>query len=126
MTTLLYSLIPVALLVFITWIVCFIKALKDPDVRTSSELRMSIFRFRLYRRLYDEYDEVLKQYGAWSNKADEYFSKIIYPQIKDMNEWRRYQDYRYAKSRAESQEYWNRMLHQYNKHANQEPAGTES
>lgn len=110
MSVLLSCIISVALGFLSIWAVCFVKALRDPDVKTASELRMSVSNFRLYQKLYDEFDNVLKQYGgSYSGKAEDYFCRVIFPQIKNMNEWRRYQDYRYAKFKFEQEEYTQKM-----------------
>lgn len=77
---------------FIYWIQESIKAVKDPDVQTAADLRMSISRFRLYKRLWYEYQEYMEVHGTNSKESNEKF-KEIFKQIPNPNEWRRFGDY---------------------------------
>lgn len=74
----------------------WIKALKDPEVQIAAELRMSVLRYHKYENLYNDHWEVMMKYGANSKQAEEYFAKVTFPELKklDMDEWRRYQDFR--------------------------------
>lgn len=72
----------------------WIKAMKDPDVQTASELRMSVKRYHKYQRLYDEYAEFMKIHGTHSRASEEKFAEI-FKQIDNPNEWRRYQEFRF-------------------------------
>lgn len=84
----------------IYWIQESIKAVKDPDVQAASDLRMSISRFRLYKRLWDEYQEYMEVHGTNSKESNEKF-KEIFKQIPNPNEWRRFGDYMVAKQQEE-------------------------
>lgn len=74
------------------WIVGTIKSTKDPDVQAASNLRMSVSRFRLYKRLWDEYQEYTKEHGIHSQESEEKF-KEIFQQVPNPNEWRRFGQY---------------------------------
>ena len=92
----------------IAWIVIMlvvniIKATKDPDVIEASNLRMDVRRYKKYKEWYDEHQRLMRQYGVGSMEAQEYFLGF-FRQIKNPNEWRRYQAYRYNKAK---QELWN-------------------
>lgn len=79
------------------WGILFFKALKNPDVQIASNLRMSVKRFRQYQKLYDEYFEFMQIHGANSVASQQKFIEI-FKQIKNPNEWRRYQQYRASQS----------------------------
>ena len=84
----------IALFCFLVqFIIHFIKATKDPDVRAASSLGMSINRYRQYREWYDEWQEAMTKFGIASKEANAVFDEF-FPQIKNMNEWRRYQEFR--------------------------------
>lgn len=86
------------LVIFIFSFVCsYLKSLKKPDVQAATKLRMSVIRYRKYRKLYDEHQKIMDKYGIESKESIEYSISIL-PKIKNMNEWRRYQDYRYKES----------------------------
>jgi len=78
-----------------------IKAARDPDVKAASSLGMSITRFYKYQRLYDEYQDFMEKHGSLSRASEEKFSEIL-KQINNLNEWRRYQQYRYEKYKLET------------------------
>lgn len=71
-----------------------VKASKDPDVQAASDLRMTIGNYRKYKRLYDAHWEIMMKYGANSSEAERFFAKEVYPNLPNLNEWRRYEDYR--------------------------------
>lgn len=73
-----------------------IRAAKDPDVQAASDLRMSVTRYRHYRKLYDEYQDFMRVHGIHSAASEKKFMEI-FKQIENPNEWRRYQDYRMRK-----------------------------
>lgn len=75
-----------------------IKATKDPDVIAASDLRMTVRRYKKYREWYDEHQRLMEQYGIESKEAEKYFVSF-FKKIKNPNEWRRYQAYRFKKSR---------------------------
>ena len=102
-----FSIFVYFLLASITYI---IKAAKDPDVQAASNLGMSITRFRHYQRLWDEYQEYMKEHGIYSRESEEKF-KEIYSQIKNPNEWRRYGQYREELQRKEMEETIDRIRH---------------
>lgn len=77
------------------------KAKDDPDVQAASDLRMTLNRYRLYTRLYDEYQEYMDIHGANSKESIDKF-KEIFKQIPNPNEWRRYSEYRLKKFSEES------------------------
>lgn len=83
------------------WLFLTVKAMKDPDVLIASDLRMSIKRYRHYKRLYDEYHDYMLKHGANSRASEKKFVEI-FKQIDNPNEWRRYQAYREQKQRNES------------------------
>lgn len=74
--------------------------MKDPDVHIASNLRMSIKRYRLYQKLYDEYQEFILEHGIESQASEKKFVEI-FKQIDNPNEWRRYQAFREQKQRNE-------------------------
>ena len=71
-----------------------IKAMKDPDVQSASELRIPIYRYRKYKEWYDEHQRLMQKYGIESKEEKAYFISF-FKQIKYPNEWRRYQNFRY-------------------------------
>lgn len=95
LTGLLYGAALAIIVFLIGWLWHFFKALKDPDVTIASDLRMTITRYRHYRELYEELQELMKTYGSDSPYVDEIFRIKIFPKIKNPNEWRRYQAYRW-------------------------------
>lgn len=90
----------VAVMVIFTILTNVIKSFKDPDVLKASELKMDIRRYKKYREWYDEHQRLMSQYGIESKQAEQYFLEF-FKQIKNPNEWRRYQDFRYKQSRVE-------------------------
>lgn len=94
-----FWLILLGLLIFIVsfFIVSYImfawEARKDPDVVLASRLGMTIGRYRQYREWYDEFQRLMLEHGTNSKIAHEYFMSF-FPKIKNLNEWRRYQDFR--------------------------------
>ena len=85
-----FSILVYFLLALITY---SIKATKDPDVQAASNLGMSITRFHLYQRIFDEYQDFLCEHDAESKEAYDKF-KELFKQIPNPNEWRRYSKYR--------------------------------
>lgn len=77
------------------------KSVKDPDVQTASNLKMSLTSFRKYQKLYDDYQEFMATHGVNSSDSEKYYLKNIFPQIKNQNEWRRYQNFREQKAQEE-------------------------
>ena len=71
----------------------WVKAMRDPDVLIASDLKMSVKRYRLYQRIYDEYHDFMVQHGTDSPLSEQKF-KELFKEIKNPNEWRRYQQYR--------------------------------
>lgn len=90
-----------SLLVYVifVFVINYIKAFKDPDVRTASSLGMSVNRYRWYRECYDKWQDSMTKYGTNSKEADKVFDEF-FPKIKNMNEWRRYQDYRFKETQT--------------------------
>lgn len=82
--------------VFTQWV----KAMKDPDVLVASDLRMSVKRYRVYQRIYDEYQAFMKDHGIDSPASERKFQEL-FKEVKNPNEWRRYQQYRFDLSRKE-------------------------
>ena len=82
------------------WIQESIKSSKDPDVQAASNLKIGINHYRLYKRLWDEYQEVLKIHGIHSSKTEEKF-KELFKQIPNPDEWRRFSQYMEEKQRKE-------------------------
>lgn len=78
-------------------IINIIKAMKDPDVIAASNLRMDVRRYKKYREWYDEHQRLMRQYGIDSKEELEYF-RSFFKQIKNPNEWRRYQAYRFKET----------------------------
>lgn len=95
LTGLLYGVILITIAFLIGWLWYFFKAFNDPDIIIASNLRMTINRYRLYRKLYNELQELIKKYGIDSPNIDEIYRIKIFPKIKNTNEWRRYQTYRW-------------------------------
>lgn len=75
-------------------LVNIIKATKDPDVIAASNLRMDVRRYKKYREWYDEHQRLMRRYGIDSMEEQEYF-RSFFKQIKNPNEWRRYQAFRF-------------------------------
>ncbi len=84
----------------IYWIQESIKSTKDPDMQAASNLKMSITRFRLYQRLWNEHQEYMKVHGINSRESEEKF-KEIFKQIPNQNEWKRFGQYMEKKQREE-------------------------
>ena len=91
-----FSLLAYFLLYFVS---NYIKAFKDPDVRAASSLVMSVNRYRWYRQHYDEWQEAMTKYGTDSKEANKVFDEF-FPKIKNLNEWRRYQEYRFNETKT--------------------------
>ncbi len=81
-------------------VVNVIKATKDPDVIEASGLRMDVRRYKKYKKWYDEHQRLMRRYGIGSKEEQEFFLGF-FRQIKNPNEWRRYQAYRYNKAKQE-------------------------
>lgn len=75
-------------------LVNIIKATKDPDVIAASNLRMDVRRYKKYGEWYDEHQRLMRRYGIDSKEEQEYF-RSFFKQIKNPNEWRRYQAFRF-------------------------------
>lgn len=76
------------------WLYETMKALKDPDVQIATDLHMSIKRYRKYERLYDAHQSVMMKFGVNSQEEESFFKKEVFPNLPNLNEWKRYQDYR--------------------------------
>ncbi len=87
----------------------WVKAMKDPDVLAASDLRMSVKRYRVYQRIYDEYQAFIREHGADSPASARKFREL-FKEIKNPNEWRRYQNYRYELAKKERQEEYKKYL----------------
>lgn len=85
----LYFVIGAAILFFIY---NFIKSLSDPDVREASDLKMNVNHYRKYKEIYDEQTRCHAKNATPPNRMSE---------IPNMNEWRRYGEYRWKKSSEE-------------------------
>ncbi len=94
LTHIIWGVSSVLLAFLIIWIYYSLKALKDPDVQAASKLGMSITRFRKYERLYEEYWGVKMKYGLCSPEADAFFRTKVIPDIDNLKEWHKYEDYR--------------------------------
>ena len=81
-----------------------IKASKNPDVQAATDLQISITRFHQYQRLYDAHWDVMMKYGPNSSEAERFFAKEVYPHLTNLNEWRRYENYRAELQRKEMME----------------------
>lgn len=84
----------------VSWIYFTCKAIKDPDVQASADLRIPILRYNKYKQWYDEHQRIMHEYGIGSKEDNEYFISF-FKQIGHPNEWRRYQNYRWELSRNE-------------------------
>lgn len=98
MNTILGGIIAIVAGAIIWWLIGTIKAMKDPDVQAASNLKMSITRFHLYQRLWNEYQDYMKVHGIHSRDSEEKF-KEIFKQIPNPNEWRRFGQYMEQKGR---------------------------
>lgn len=78
----------------VMFIVNTVKATKDPDVINAANLRMDVRRYKKYKEWYDEHQRLICQYGIDSKEEQEYFLSF-FKQIKNPNEWRRYQAFRF-------------------------------
>lgn len=67
----------------------FVKNLSDPDVKEASNLRMSINHYRIYKKIFEEQMECHKKGIMPPDRTSK---------IPNMNEWRRYGEYRMKKS----------------------------
>lgn len=79
---------------FLYWLYETMKAMKDPDVQIATDLRMSIKRYRKYQLLYDAHQSVMMKYGVNSQEDERFFQKEVFPNLPNLNEWKRYQEYR--------------------------------
>ena len=79
--------------IVIMFIANIVKATKDPDVIAASNLKMDVRRYKKYKEWYDEHQRLIKLYGIDSKEEQEYFLSF-FKQIKNPNEWRRYQSFR--------------------------------
>ena len=89
---LLYGLAFLFVFFIIKWISATKKAMNDPDVKAASELHMSIIRYKKYKEIFDEQVEYARRGKTPPNRLSE---------IKNMNEWRRYGDYRLQKQKED-------------------------
>ena len=103
MTIFLYILIGPVILFVIVWIIGVVRCLKNPDVRAASALRMDIRHYRQYKELYDAHAEAMHKYGTNSYEANQVF-KEGFLKIKNPNEWRLYQEFRFRLSQQEWEE----------------------
>lgn len=87
----------------------WVKAMKDPDVLAASDLRMSVKRYRVYKRIYDEYQAFMREHGTDSPASERKFAEL-FKEVKNPNEWRRYQNYRYELAKKERQEEYKKFL----------------
>ncbi|MDE6492937.1 MAG: hypothetical protein K2L37_07300 [Lactobacillus sp.] len=85
-------------------------SLKDPDLQTAGKLNMSVKNYRMYRKLYDAHWEVMMKYGPNSSEAEKFFAKEVYPYLPNLNEWRKYGEYRGWLQRKEQEEIIRRMF----------------
>ena len=81
------------------WLIYFIAAIKDPNVRNASKLHMNVTRFKKYECLYNCLHEHMKKYGSESKETEEYFFKQVFPKLNNLNEFRRYCAYRLQQQR---------------------------
>lgn len=105
----LYPLIALGGLFIVCWIYNSIKAAKDPDVKAATNLRMTITRYNLYKKLYEEHQESMRIHGFNSKEANEKFMEI-FKQIPNPNEWRRFCDYQGKLQRDEMQKELDKYL----------------
>lgn len=66
----------------------FVKSLSDPDVKEASSLMMSVKHYRIYKEIFDEQIEYHKKGKMPPDRTNK---------IPNMNEWRRYGEYRMQK-----------------------------
>lgn len=99
------GLIFIVIMAILTVVSNIIKAFKDPDVLAASELKMDVRKYKQYREWYDEHQRLMGTYGIDSKEEQEYF-RNFFKQIQNPNEWRRYQDYRFKKSREQWRNEW--------------------
>jgi len=83
-----------------------LKALKDPDVITASNLGMSILHYNKYKKIQAQLEEL---YNRGVTEGDE-INKLM-KQIPNMNEWRRFNEYHYQLEKDR----WKQMLEDINK-----------
>ena len=86
-------LVLIASFFIVSFIMFWCEATKDPDVVIASKLNMPIGRYKQYREWYDEFLRLMEEHGTKSKIAYDYFMSF-FPKIKNLNEWRRYQDFR--------------------------------
>lgn len=80
-------------IILVIWLINFFKALKDPNVKAASDLRMSIRNYNLYKKIFDEHWACMQKYGADSIEAKRLFAQL-FKEVKNPNEWRRYERWR--------------------------------
>ncbi len=115
---LIYGLCLVGIYFLCGWLWHFFKALKDPDVNAAADLRMTISEYRLYQKLYDEYQEYMRIHGASSYDSEEFFRLQIFPRIKNPNKWRRYQKFRLENSMKQWNSYFKQPYNEWNSNEN--------
>lgn len=79
------------------WIYYTIKSFKDPDVIEASKLGMTITRYYIYKKMWDEIQNIYHEEGI-NSETDRKIDKIIM-QAPNLNEWRRFGKYQEEKSR---------------------------
>ncbi len=84
------GLVFVGIIVLLLILMNTIKAMKGPDVKAASALGMNVRRYKQYQEWYDEHLRLMRIYGIGSKEEQEYFYSF-FKQIKNPNEWRRYQ-----------------------------------
>lgn len=95
----------IAVLLFVKSVV---KSSKDPDVINASNLRMSVNNYRKYKEWFDKHQELMDKYGTESKEAYEYFNSF-FKRIKNVNEWRKYQNFRFEETRKERMDALNNL-----------------
>lgn len=96
----LFGILAVLAGVIIYWVYSAIKATKDPDVQNAAKLRMSVTSYRKYQAIYNEFQDFMLEHGYDSPATEKKFSEL-FKQIKNPNEWRRYQAFREEVQRNE-------------------------
>lgn len=79
-----------------------IKSLKDPDVIEATKIGLTIKRYYIYKKIWDEILQIYREDGI-NDKTNFKIDKLI-AQVPNINEWRKFSNYQEEKYRKDSME----------------------
>lgn len=101
----LYGILGFVCVLILLWIINTIKAMKDPDVIEASRLRMTIDKYKYYKSISQEIQNIYSIYGINSDISYKKVNDII-KNIKNKNEWHIFMNREIEKGREESLKYF--------------------